>query len=145
MDERIKQGYHKIYSEMYLIVLILSAASLIINVAFFHKNATQLWLEYVILVGSPIYRLIRIRMLEIVDGPADGWNKVFGIRLAAMVAVITLLCVLTGYFRDGSVNLAALAVFMVPFILMFILAAYATRKLQEGWKKKLENRYKDQD
>lgn len=63
MDERIKQQYHRIYSEMYIIILCMAAASAVVKTAFFRQNIPDLGLEYIILVGSPIYRLIRCRML----------------------------------------------------------------------------------
>lgn len=53
MDERIKQQYHRIYSEMYIIILCMAAASAVVKTAFFRQNIPDLGLEYILLVGSP--------------------------------------------------------------------------------------------
>lgn len=145
MDERIKQGYHKIYSELFFIILMLAASSLVVNVIFFHKDITQLWLEYLILVGSPIYRLIRIRMLEIVDAPAAGWRKVFGIRFAAALTGSLVLFLVISYARLGRIDLLPILGFLIPFVITFCLVAFATKKLQDSWKKKLDRKYEEKE
>ena len=145
MDERIKQGYHKIYSEMYLIILSLAAVSLVVNTTFFRKTISQCWFEYVILVGSPIYRLIRIRMLEIVDAPAAGWKRGFGIRLAAALACAFGLLVIVSFVQTGGVEILPLIGFMIPFAALFCLVAFATKKLQESWKRALDKKYEDNE
>ncbi len=145
MDERIRQGYHKIYSEMFFMIFLLAAVSLVVNVAFFHKNITQLWFEYIILVGSPIYRLIRIRMLEIVDAPAAGWKKTFKIRIVSSLACVIALMVGVSYFRTGQVNVLELVGFIIPFAVMCCLVAVATQKLQDFWKRKLDKKYGDKE
>lgn len=145
MDERIKQGYHKIYSEMFTIILFLAAGSVIVNVAFFHRNITQLWFEYVILIGSPIYRLVRIRMLEIADAPAAGWKRVFRIRMIAVVMVIGVMFLLMSYAQHGKVNFLALFGFLIPFLVLFCLSAFLTKALQDSWKRRQEKKYGDEE
>lgn len=143
MDERIKQGYHKIYSELYLILFVLTAVSMIVNGVFLNKDVTQLWLEYIILVGSPIYRLVRIKMLGIADPPAAGWKKVIGIRLGFAVAVLVLLLSAAIYFQGGTTDIHRMFVFLIPFTAMFLLVAFGTKKLQEFWKRQQEEKYED--
>ncbi len=145
MDERIKQGYYKIYSEMFTIILFLAAGSVVINVAFFQKNIRQLWFEYIILVGSPIYRLIRIRMLEIADAPAGGWKRVFCIRAATAVTLVTVLFLLVGYVRFGRMDVSEFFVFLIPFTILFCLTAFLTKRLQDSWKRKQERKYEDEE
>lgn len=143
MDERIRQEYHRIYSEMYLIILCLAAASAVIKVAFFQKNSLQLGLEYIILVGSPIYRLIRCRMLGVaVETPGLG-TKPFMLRMTAAVLLIAVIFAVVMYIRNGAINLAAYTAFVVPFLIIFLLTAFVFRKIYESWRKKLEQKYGD--
>ena len=145
MDERIRQGYHKIYSELYLIIFVLAATSVIVNVTFFNKNITQMWLEYIILVGSPIYRLARISMLGIADSPAAGWNKVFAVRLFTAVALFVVIGCITVYFRDEMMDIRMILRFSIPFVVLFLLVAVGTKKLQESWKRQQEKKYEDEN
>lgn len=144
MDERIKQQYHKIYSEMYIIILCLAAVSVVIKAAFSHENISGLsglGLEYIILVGSPIYRLIRCRMLGVIaDTPCTG-TKPFLIRLTAALLVSAAVFGIIMYFRNGSINIFHYVVFVVPFLFMFLITALISKKLHDSWKKRLEDRY----
>ncbi len=143
MDERIRQGYHKIYSEMYIIILCLAAASAVVKVAFFQKNSLQLGLEYIILVGSPIYRLVRCRMLGVSAEPSGLGTKMFMLRMAGAVVLIAALYGAVMYFRNGEINLTAYAVFMIPFLLIYLLTAFVFKKLYESWERKQRKKYED--
>lgn len=143
MDERIRQGYHKIYSEMYIIILCLAAASAVVKVAFFQKNSLQLGLEYIILVGSPIYRLVRCRMLGVSAETSGLGTKMFMLRMAGAVVLITALYGAVMYFRNGEINLTAYAVFMIPFLLIYLLTAFVFKKLYESWERKQRKKYED--
>lgn len=141
MDERIKQQYHKIYSEMYIIILCLAAASAIIKTAFFQGNMSTMGLEYLILVGSPVYRLIRCRMLGVIVEPSGSGTKTFLLRLAAALAAAAVTFGLVMYFRYGSVNVVNYITFVIPFLLLFLLTALISRKLHDSWRKRLEKKY----
>lgn len=143
MDERIRQEYRRIYSEMYVIVLCLAAASVVIKVAFFQKSSTQLGLEYVILVGSPVYRFIRCRMLGVTAEPSGLGTRPFMIRMAAAVILFSAAFAVIMYFRNGKINLAAYAAFVIPFLLIFLLTALVSKKIYDSWRKKLERKYND--
>lgn len=144
MDERIKQGYCKIRSELFLIVFFLAAFSVVVNVTFFEKNITQLWFEYIILVGSPLYQLVRGRMLEIADTRVSGWKNL-AYRLTVSVCFLVVLFVAVNYIRFGKVSVLPLIGFMIPFVIMFSIVAISVKKLQENWKKKLDRKYEDKE
>lgn len=141
MDERIKQQYHKIYSEMYIIILCLAAASVVIKTAFFHGTMVTLSLEYIILVGSPLYRLIRCRMLGAVAEPAADNTRMFLIRLTAALLLTAAIFGMVMYFRYGSINIRNYILFVIPYLLIFLLAALFFKKLRDKWRKHLENKY----
>lgn len=141
MDERIKQQYHRIYSEMYIIILCMAAASAVVKTAFFHRNIPDLGLEYIILVGSPIYRLIRCRMLGVVLEPSGTGTKTFLIRLTAAMAAAAAVFGIIMYFRNGSMNVINYIAFIIPFLLIFLLTALISKKLHDSWRKRLEDKY----
>lgn len=142
MDERIRQEYQKIYSELYLIILGLCTCSLIVKVAFFGQNFSQLWLEYIILVGSPVYRLIRSRTLGVAI-PAENRKKQLFIRFAAALILLMAIDILVMYFRFGRVNGRELLALFLPFTVIFLLAAVISSAVQKNWQKKLEDKYKE--
>lgn len=141
MDERIRQQYHKIYSEMYIIILCLAAASVVIKTSFFQGNMSTMGLEYLILVGSPVYRLIRCRMLGVTVEPSGSGTKTFLLRLTAALIIVAVIFGLVMYFRYGSVNVVNYIAFVIPFLLTFLLTALIFRKLHDGWRKRLEKKY----
>lgn len=143
MDERIKQGYHRIYSELFWIVFLLAAGSAAVNVIFFHKNMAQLWFEYVILAGSPVYRLIRMRMLEITDVPKPEGKKRMGAWLFFGTLGATAVFLAAEYTRFRRIEPRTVAVFLVPFVLMFLLTGCLVKALQRRWNKKLDRKYEE--
>ena len=143
MDERIREGYHKIYSELFSITICLAALSLVLKIVFFRQGASQVVLEYIILVGSPIYQLVRSRMLKLAAPENTYSTRTFTIRLAAALAATTVIFLASAYIRDGAVNISAYALFLIPYLLIFLVTAVAMRKLHRRWRKKLEDRYKD--
>lgn len=142
MDERIRQEYQKIYSELYLIILGLSACSLVVKTAFFRQNLSQLWLEYIILAGSPIYRLIRSRMLGVAV-PVGNRKKQLFIRFAAALLTLMMVDILVMYFRFGEINIKELFSFFFSFAVLFLLVAVISLAVQKKWQKKMEDRYKE--
>lgn len=142
MDERIKQEYHRIYSELYLIILGISCVSVIVKVMFFQKNLMDCWLEYVILVGSPFYRFIRCRMLH-VAAPVEAWGKQLKVRLPVCLIVVILLYCLTAYVRTGKIVAMELLAFLVPFVLIFLLVGFGAIYVQKRWQKKMEDKYSE--
>lgn len=143
MDERIRQGYCKIHSELFTMIFLLAAGSVVVNVAFFHKNMSQLWFEYVILVGSPVYRLIRLWMLEIVEEPKAEGKKGSGIRLIFGVLGAVSVFMLVEYARFRQIEWRTVLVFLIPFVLMFCVTAFLARKLQRVRRRKLDGKYED--
>lgn len=142
MDERIRQEYQKIYSELYLIILGLCTCSLVVKVAFFRQNFSQLWLEYLILVGSPVYRLIRSRMLGVVV-PVGNRKKQRFIRFAAALFIFMIVDALVMYFRFGEINIKELFSFFFSFTVIFFLVAVISSAVQKKWQKRMEERYKE--
>lgn len=143
MDERIKQQYHKIYSELYLIILLLAAASAVLKAAFCSGDRFSVGLELAILAGSPIYRFIRCRMLGIITEPSDSESHTFWIRLVFASAVSAAIFGLIMYVRNGTVAPAQYLAFIIPFLLLFSLVTLIAKRIRNSWKKRLDDKYRE--
>ena len=142
MDERVRQEYQKIYSELYFITLLVCCVSVIAKVMFFHQGIADCWLEYIVLVGSPVYRFVRCRMLNVSAPVVE--KKAWMIRLAACLVTISAVYAVVIYVRTGRLNLMELLTFLVPFIFIYLLVCFGSVIVQRQWKKKLEDRYDEQ-
>lgn len=139
MDERVRQEYHRIYSELYFITLLVCCVSVIGKVMFFHKGVEDCWLEYIVLVGSPVYRFVRCRMLH-VSAPVVG-KKAWMIRLVVCLVTVSIVYAVVTYVRTGSLQVGELLTFLAPFIFIYLLVCFGTVIVQRRWQKKLEDRY----
>lgn len=63
MDERLKEVYRRIYTELLFIILMANVVSLIVKFAVLRMEWSSCITEFLILVGSPVYLLIRQNML----------------------------------------------------------------------------------
>lgn len=139
MDERVRQEYQKIYSELYFITLLVCCVSVIAKVMFFHQGIADCWLEYIVLVGSPVYRFVRCRMLH-VSAPVVG-KKAWMIRLVVCLVTVSIVYAVVTYVRTGSLQVWELLTFLAPFIFIYLLVCFGTVIVQRRWQKKLEDRY----
>lgn len=139
MDERVRQEYHRIYSELYFITLLVCCVSVIGKVMFFHKGVEDCWLEYIVLVGSPVYRFVRCRMLH-VSAPVVG-KKAWMLRLVVCLVTVSIVYAVVTYVRTGSLQVGELLTFLAPFIFIYLLVCFGTVIVQRRWQKKLEDRY----
>lgn len=144
MDERMKKTYHKIYAELFYLVLIGCCISIIVKLAFLGMNAIDCIPEYPILVGSPVYLAVRTRMLGVTQISTLSGKKRKGflpLVCGALTAVFVFTAVMRG--QGTPVDVLACAGFIIPFIITFILASAGYRKLEERRQKKLDSRYDD--
>lgn len=144
MDERIKETYHKIYAELFTIILAGCCISIIVKLAFFGRNAADCIPEYPILVGSPIYLAIRTRMLGVTQISYQDRKKrkrLLPLFCGLFVAVFVFTAIMRTH--GEPMDVLKLAGFMVPFVLTFVLAHTGFRKLEERRQKKLDSKYDD--
>lgn len=139
MDERVKQEYHRIYSELYFITLLICCISVVVKVMFFHKGVADCWLEYIVLVGSPVYRFIRCRMLHVTAPVIE--RKTWAIRLVACLATVSIIYGMVTYVRTGTFHLLEMLTFLVPFLVVFLIVCFGTVYVQKRWQKKMEDKY----
>lgn len=144
MDERIKETYHKIYSELFYLTLIGCCISVIVKLAFLRMRATDCIPEYPILVGSPIYLAIRTRMLGVTQIAFQDRKKRRK-ALPLVCGLLTALFVFTAVMRSQTeaVDVSACITFAISFVVMFAVGQIGFRKLEERRQKKLDSKYDD--
>ena len=65
-DERIEQARNKIWAEMMQILYFIAVLSFVVKILFLHQSLQDCTLEYVILILTPIYQMIRARQMGVV-------------------------------------------------------------------------------
>lgn len=143
MDERIRQTYHKIYAELFHIVLFGCCISVVVKLAFLGMNATDCIPEYPILVGTPIYLAVRTRMLGVTQMPTSRTKnrKLLPLVCGALTALFVFVAVMRG--QGEAVDIRGGMIFLIPFLAMFLLVQTGFRKLEERRQKKLDSKYDD--
>ncbi len=146
MDERVKNTYEKIYAELFRLVLVGCCLSAMIKIALLDMPVTACIPEYPIMIGSPIYLLIRSRMLGVTQAaaakPRYKRNMMLSLVCALLVSLFVAMMILRG--REGTVEWNSLIGFAFSFIGCFLLVHFGVRKWEELRQRKLDERY-DED
>lgn len=149
MDERVKNVYNRIYAELFRLTLLGCCLSVIVKFAILDMNVSDCILEYLILVISPVYLLIRSRMLGVTGaarlaGMRKDYNKRF--KTALISGLILSMFVITAILRNRgeSVEWTDLIGAAVPFVVCFCAVHVGFRKWEEWRQKKLDDRYGDE-
>lgn len=146
MDERIKEGYQKVYSELFQIILVVCCLSVVIKTIFLGLHSRDCIPEFPIMVASPVYLLIRSRMLGLTQLGAvpDKDRKKKYYSLLSGLCGFFLVFIASSLKRGDKANLPAAlgscAIFAVCFLIVYGVFQKAERKRQE----KLDSRYGDE-
>ncbi len=145
MDERIKETYRRIYAELFVITLSVCCISMLIKFILFHQSTKDCLLEFLILIGSPVYMAVRTRMLGVTQAPLFQKTSRLRRRTGLAVGLLTGLFVFAAVRRsqNAETDFLSLAGFAVSFLVSFLLAQSAYRKMEEKRQKKLDSRYDD--
>ena len=149
MDEREKIIFQKIYAELFYLIFIGCAVSLIVKFAVFHMDASSCIPEFPILVGTPIYMTARMRMLRVTQANAYkdisfGNRKRFLLKLfPALLAALFAYAAINSTEGEG-VNWIRLIVFGTTFVLAFVTAHMVFKRSEEKRQKKLDAKYQDE-
>lgn len=145
-DERIEQAKNKIYSELMLIIFYIIAISFVVKSLYFRMELKQCMTEYIILILSPVYQMVRSRQMGVVlnaNAKKTGWKAMIP------AVLVLLLCLGLLWMRDGNVPTGAraasvflsLAVFAVFFLILQRVFLHSEQKRAE----KLEHKFDDKD
>lgn len=143
MDERIKNGYTKLYAELARLIIYICAASTIIKMAFYHKNAVDCLPEYIILIGSPLYIAIRSRFLGITAVPVMPTAKKMAQKMIIFCAIFFPMLMFVSRQREQHIDWNTVTGFGIPFALLFLAISYFYQKWEWRRQQKLDSHYED--
>ena len=142
-DERTTQVMRQIHSEMTLITVLLCALSMVIKVLLFEKSINDCLLEWIILVGSPVYQAVRTRMLKVsISNGSLNWKRNIKSTLISFV-VILVLFILTALIHPDRMTPSFMFSFLIPYVIVLFLVRTIFGKMEERHARKLEEEYDD--
>lgn len=146
MDERVKEIYQKIYAELFTVILIFCCISSMTKLILFHKTTLDCFSEFLILIGSPIYLIIRTHMLGVTQAPFfqnHSWKHSI---LSLTAGTITAVAVFSAMqHRHGKASdFFSLVMFGTAFLFSFLLFRILFKKSEEKRQKKLDSQYDDE-
>lgn len=140
-DERTTQVMRQIHSELTMIMVLLCALSMVIKVLLFEKSIYDCMLEWIILVGAPVYQAIRIRMLKVsISNGSLNWKRNI---LSTLVSFIILLVLfgMTAVIHPDRMTPSFMLSFLVPYVILLFLLRTIFGKIEERRARKLEEEY----
>ena len=143
MDERIRDSFLKIRSELLAIVMGICAVSLVIKLVFSGAGLGSCITEYLVLVGSPLYLAIRSHMLGVTQTvKLSRKNRLLSVMLAGFVFLMVFWMVSQrqGAQTDGATAFMSVVSFVISFMGVWYLYQRHERKRQE----RLDKRYDEE-
>lgn len=141
MDERIKQAYNRIMSEFGIGVFFFALAAFLVKIIWFHKGIQDCAVEYVIIIGAPVFQAVRSRQLKVAFYQ-KGMEKNYWKKSLAVLAAIVLLYLAVSWkiFGNPAARLLPLAVFAAVFAALRVILI-GLEKRRAG---KLEQEFEDE-
>lgn len=140
-DERVIQTSNKIWSELGKLVYYFAAVAFFTKIIFLQMKLDDCVVEYIILIGCPVYQLIRSWQLKLtVYEPVDKkkyWRREIGV-IAAAVAIY-IMVFLGGSGRAIKENLVMLLAFVAALHLTRSLIFSIDRKRRDKLRKEYED------
>lgn len=147
MDERVKNMYQKIYAELFRIFLLGCCISVLVKVLFLDMNAGSCIPEFPLMIGSPIYMLIRSHMLGVTQIPSyqstSKSRRRLGLVLGILGAVAAVFIIKQTRGLGTETLPEFLLEFVIPFVAVFLIVQIGVRKWEEKRQKKLDDKYGD--
>lgn len=147
MDERIKDAYQKIYAELFRIALLICCVSIVIKILFLNMSAISCIPEYPIMIGSPIYLMIRSRMMGVTQAETFKNRNTNTVKILFVCSILALVFFIkfTTSQSGESMSLQTLFVFIIPFIAVFLIILVGVCKWEEARQRKLDSQYDDEN
>lgn len=140
-DERITQSMNKIWGEIGRLAYYLAVASFVLKCLFLGLDLENLIVEYIIMIGAPVYQFVRIHQLKLAFGGSPkkaGYWKREAIVMAVVVAVYMLVM-----FTRPNVNVTEAVISLVAFIVSFQLVRLLIVTLEMKRTERLEKEFED--
>ena len=141
VDERLRQGYNKIRSEMAMIIYYAAVISFIFKTTTLGMTIKDTVFEFAVILFFPIYQLIRTRQLGL-EIPFDKKRNT-----KSRIIIIAVICAVVGaivfFMNKDSIDIKEAAVFLVAYIAAFCAIRIGLIKIEKKRTEKLEKEYDD--
>lgn len=143
MDERVRDAFLRIRSELLAIVMGICGISLVVKLVFFQGSLGDCITEYLVLVGSPVYLTIRSHMLGVTQ-VADLTKK--NRLLVVMFIGFVFLMVFCVRQKNQGVEAGGMEAVLsvVSFAISFAGVWYLYQRHERKRQKKLDSRYDEE-
>lgn len=141
-DERVEQAKNKIYAELMQLVYLFIALSFIVKALYFKMNLSQCMTEYVILIATPIYQMVRSRQLGVVL--ATNLRNQMNPKKNILSAIVGVALFFFFWVSSGKQVSAEFAIgYIVTFFVVFFLVRVVFVRLEKRRIEKLAKEYED--
>lgn len=141
IDERVLQAGRQIGSEMMRLVFYFVVISFCVKMLYFGMELRECATEYVIMIGVPIYQMIRSRQLGVVLGNYGKASRASTIISVAVGLGVLLLCLSRS---SGAITTTEGIVSLVSFVAAFSLVRYVFARIEATRARKLEKEYDEE-
>lgn len=141
-DERIEQARNQIWAEMMQILYFIAVLSFVVKILFLHQSLQDCTLEYVILILTPIYQMIRARQMGVVLNVVAKPNpkRLVASLVGGMVAVGICFAMQTETEQPAEI-FTMLGIFVV----VFLVVQFGMYRMGKRRQEQLEKEYDDED
>lgn len=142
-DERIEQARNQIWAEMMQILYFIAILSFVVKILFLHQSLQDCTLEYVVLILTPIYQMIRARQMGVVLNVVAKPNpkRLVASLVGGMVAVGICFAMQTEAKQPAEI-FTMLGTFVVVFLVVQFGMYHMGKRRQEQLEKNMMMRIK---
>ena len=137
-DERIEQARNKIWAEMMQILYFIAIFSFVVKILFLHQSLQDCTLEYVVLILTPIYQMIRARQMGVVLNVVAKPNpkRLVASLVGGMVAVGICFAMQTEAKQPAEIF-----TMLGTFVVVFLVVQFGMYRMGKRRQEKLEKVY----
>ena len=141
-DERIEQARNKIWAEMMQILYFIAIFSFVVKILFLHQSLQDCTLEYVVLILTPIYQMIRARQMGVVLNVVAKPNpkRLVASLVGGMVAVGICFAMQTEAKQPAEIF-----TMLGTFVVVFLVVQFGMYRMGKRRQEKLEKEYDDEE
>ena len=140
MDERVRDGFLRIRSELLAVVMGICAVSLVVKLVFLQGSLGDCITEYLVLVGSPVYLTVRSHMLGVTQ--AADMSKKNRLPMVMLAGFVFLMVFYRIQKNQGAWTGGMEAVLrVISFAISFVGGWYLYQNHERKRQKKLDSWY----
>lgn len=141
-DERIEQARNQIWAEMMQILYFIAILSFVVKILFLQQSLQDCAIEYVILILTPIYQMIRARQMGVVLNVVAKPNpkRLVASLVGGMVAVGICFAMQTDAKQPAEIF-----TMLGTFVVVFLVVQFGMYRMGKRRQEKLEKEYDDED